>query len=584
MAIFSCDIEANGLDPDTIWCIVAQDVDTKEIYRFVPTGLHLFKDLLTKGDTLVFHNGYGYDVPILEKLLNIDFTDINIEDTMILSQITEPRRDGGHSLASWGERLGFPKGDHSDWSQYSDEMLKYCIRDVEITTKLYKSLSLKGFSRDAIELEYETKRHCAQQEKNGWYFDEDKALRVLQDVSADITEVESTVREVFKPLPVFVPVNKAPKYTKKGELTARYKAQKEKGCFWTKDGEYGYNKYEPFNLGSRQQIGKYLINFGWKPTVLTETGQPKVSEEVLEGVDIPEAKLIARYLMLDKRRSMLQSWVNAFNPKTHAIHGRVHTIGTVTNRMSSSNPNMQQVVASNKEYGADMRSLFTVHPGKVLVGADLSGLELRCLAHYMNDEDYTNEILSGDIHAANGGSAGLIEPEWEVGSDIWKKGRNEAKRFIYAFLYGGGDDLIGKIVGGGKKQGKKIKEAFLDNTPALKKLRRLVEQASSRGYVKALDGRRIYVRSTHSALNFLLQSAGAIIAKRAWVIFHQNCTLPYKQVGVIHDELQIECAPEDADAIGKEIVKAMEATTDYYKLNCPITGEYSTGGSWNDTH
>ena len=189
----------------------------------------------------------------------------------------------------------------------------------------------------------------------------------------------------------------------------------------------------------------------------------------------------------------------------------------------------------------------------------------------MNDEDYTNEILSGDIHTANQKAAGLNT-------------RNEAKTFIYAFLYGGGDDLIGKIVGGGKKQGKKTKEAFLDNTPALKKLRRLVEQASSRGYVKALDGRRIYVRSTHSALNFLLQSAGAIIAKRAWVIFHQNCTLPYKQVGVIHDELQIECAPEDADAIGKEIVKAMEATTDYYKLNCPITGEYSTGGSWNDTH
>ena len=573
MATFSCDIETNGLDPNTIWCIVLQDVDNGELYSFMEDGVDDFKDwlVLAKIDALVFHNGYGFDVPVLEKLLGIDFTGIRIEDTMILSQLTEPQRQGGHSLASWGERFDFPKGDHTDWSRYSREMLEYCMRDVEITTKLWNTLDLDGFSRDAIELEYDTKKHTTQQEKNGWFFDEDKAMRVLQDISADITEVESTVREVFKPLPVFHELKPAKEENKDGSINKKWIKQQEKGCFWTKQGDYGYNKYEPFNLGSRKQIAKYLMNFGWKPTVFTETEQPKVSEEILETVDIPEAQLIARYLMLDKRRSMLQSWLNAFNPDTHSIHGRVHTLGTVTNRMSSSNPNMQQVVASNKEYGADMRSLFTAPKGKVIVGADLSGLELRCLAHYMNNEDYTNEILSGDIHTANQNAAGL-------------KTRNDAKTFIYAFLYGAGDELIGKIVGGGKKEGAKIKESFLDNTPALKKLRRLVEQASTRGYIKALDGRRIYVRSTHSALNFLLQSAGAIIAKRAWVIFHENCKLPYKQVGVIHDELQLECDPEYADDIGKEVVKAMEATTEYYNLNCPITGEYQVGRSWNDTH
>jgi DNA polymerase I-like protein with 3'-5' exonuclease and polymerase domains len=232
---------------------------------------------------------------------------------------------------------------------------------------------------------------------------------------------------------------------------------------------------------------------------------------------------------------------------------------------------MQQVVASDKEYGSDMRSLFTARPGKVIVGADLSGLELRCLAHYMNDPEYTNEILTGDIHTKNQYSAGLGT-------------RNEAKRFIYAYLYGGGDELIGKIVGGGKKEGKKIKKTFLDNTPALRELRRLVEQAADRGYVMSLDKRRVYTRSPHSALNFLLQSAGSIIAKRAWVIFHENCNLPYHQLGVIHDEIQIECAPEDADDIGKQVVQAMRDTTDYYNLRCPIDGEYKIGRSWNDTH
>jgi len=212
-----------------------------------------------------------------------------------------------------------------------------------------------------------------------------------------------------------------------------------------------------------------------------------------------------------------------------------------------------------------------VHPGKVLVGADLSGLELRCLAHYMNDSDYTNTILTGDIHTKNQESAGLGT-------------RGEAKRFIYAYLYGGGDELIGNIVGGGKKEGRQIKADFLSNTPSLAKLRKQIETASNKGWIKAIDGRRIKTRSSHSALNFLLQSAGSIIAKRAWVIFHERCTLPYHQLGVIHDEIQLECDAEHADAIGAQVVEAMKETTEYYKLRCPMDGEYSIGGSWNDTH
>jgi len=425
--------------------------------------------------------------------------------------------------------------------------------------------------KDAIELEYKTKEHCSVQEKNGWYFDEDNAVRLLQQISSDITEVESEVRSVFKPLAVFNEVKKADKFNASGSRSVRYQNQLAKGCCWHPNGKWGYNTYDEFNLGSRKQIAKYLINFGWEPTVLTDKGSVKVDEAVLEDVDIPEAKLIARYLMLQKRISMLNSWLDALNEDTHSIHSRVHTLGTVTNRMSSSNPNLQQVVASDKEYGQEMRSLFTVPKGKVIVGADLSGLELRCLAHYMNDPAYTKEILTGDIHTKNQQSAGL-------------RTRGEAKTFIYAYLYGGGDQLIGKIVGGGKKEGRKIKKKFLDNTPALKKLRRLVEQASERGYIKALDGRHIRIRSSHSALNFLLQSAGSIIAKRSWVIFHEKCKLPYKQLGVIHDEIQIECLPEYAEAIGQQVVEAMRETTQYYNLNCPIDGEYQIGSSWNDTH
>ena len=571
---FSCDIETDGLDPTIIWCIVAQDVDTKEVTTFKPNEVSNFNGWLGEGKTLVFHNGIGYDVPVMEKLLGTDFSNTQIEDTMIMSQLTDPRREGGHSLASWGERLKFEKGDYTDWTHYTEEMLDYCVRDVEVTTKLYKHLAneVSSHGREALELEYATKVHCSAQEKYGWYYDRRKALELLYDINEELRKAEDKVHSVFEPLPVWKKAAKLKsKFKADGTRTLAYTKQVKNQCHTNDDGEYGYFAYPPLNLGSRQQVAHHLMHYGWKPTVFTDGGRPKVDESTLDGVEIPEAQLIGRYLMLQKRKSQLIRWNKEFNEDTHSIHARVHTIGAVTNRMSSTNPNLQQVTASNKEFGSRMRGLFIARPGKVLVGVDLSGLELRCLAHYMNDSDYTNTILTGDIHTKNQESAGLGT-------------RGEAKTFIYAYLYGGGDDLIGKIVGGGKAEGRKIKEAFLSNTPALAKLRKQIEIASNKGWIKAMDGRHIQTRSSHSALNFLLQSAGAIIAKRAWVIFHEKCTLPYNQLGVIHDEIQIECASEHAKAIGEQVVEAMRETTQYYNLRCPMDGEYSIGGSWNDTH
>ena len=574
MRTFSCDIETDGLDPSVVWCIAVQDVDSGQVITFSGTTLGLFKPwMASEVDCLVFHNGIGYDIPVLERLMDIDFSGVQIEDTLIMSQLDEPRRDGGHSLASWGQRLGFDKGDHEDWSKFSEEMLTYCIRDTEITTKLYRRMLLTGLSEDAKLLEYATKKHCTLQEKNGWYFDLHGAILLLQDINEDLRKVEEEVHKTFVPLAVWKskkPVSQ--RFKKSGGRTLMYQAEVDLECHTNDEGDYGYWHYPELNLGSRQQVGRHLTHYGWKPTEFTATGLPKVDESTLKDVEIPEAKLIARYLMLQKRQGQVSSWEDEYNHETGRIHSRVHTMGTVTHRMSSSNPNLQQVTASNKEYGQEMRGLFTVPEGKVIVGADLSGLELRCLAHYMRDDNYTEEILSGDIHTANQKAAGLAT-------------RDESKRFIYAYLYGGGDFLIGNICGGGRDLGKKVKEQFLSNTPALAVLRKRIESASKRGWIKAIDGRKVHVRSPHSALNFLLQSAGSIIAKRAWVIFHSLAQqFEYTQLGVIHDEIQIECDTSDADAIGKLVVQAMEETTEYYKLNCPITGEYKVGKTWNETH
>ena len=581
--IFSCDIETDGLNPTKVWCIAVQNTYSESTKERKPNeGWDInengsFQDWLDSEEvsSLVFHNGIAFDIPVLQKLYNIDFSNVEVEDTLIMSQLDNPRREGGHSLAKWGEYLGYPKGEHEDWSKLSTEMVDYCLRDTEITTKVFKIMIQKQLSKDALQLEYEIKRHCTVQEQNGWLFDEKGAIEILQEINEDLRKAEEEVHKKFKPLPVWkskTPVKN--RFKKDFTRTRGYQAEVDLQCHTNEEGEYGYWHYPELNLGSRQQVGRHLVHYGWKPEVFTDTGKPKVDESTLKDVDLPEAKLISRYLMLQKRQGQVNSWLDALDKDTQRIHSRVHTMGTVTHRMSSSNPNLQQVTASGKEYGSEMRSLFTVPKDKVLVGADLSGLELRCLAHYMKDDKYTRELLTGDIHTANQKSAGLDT-------------RDKAKTFIYAFLYGAGDEKIGSIAGGTAKEGKILKENFLNNTPALKKLRERVSKASEKGYLKGLDGRKIRVRSPHASLNFLLQSAGAIISKRAWEIFHNMAEyegFKYKQLGIIHDEIQIECSPEDAEAIGYLIVDAMTVTTEHYKLNCPMTGTFKVGRSWNDTH
>ena len=277
--------------------------------------------------------------------------------------------------------------------------------------------------------------------------------------------------------------------------------------------------------------------------------------------------------MLQKRVAQVQSWVDAIEIDGR-VRGYVNPIGAVTGRMTHARPNLAQVPASYSPYGTECRKLWTVEHGNFLVGMDASGLELRMLAHYMNDPAYTREVLDGDIHTANQKSAGLPT-------------RDQAKTFIYAFLYGAGDEKIGSIVGGTSADGKEVKRKFLDNTPALKSLRERVATASKRGYLIGLDGRRIMVRSEHSALNTLLQGAGAIVMKKALTLLDSMARThkyKYKFVGNIHDEIQTEVFDMDARSFGMIAVLAIKEAGKAFNLNCPLDGEYKIGETWNETH
>jgi len=573
------DIEANGLKPDTIWCIVAKEIEHGTINTFIGDDVFKFSDwVYDTGITHICgHNIIGYDLPVLEKLTGFRWEGA-VQDTLVMSRLARPQRINGHSLEAWGEKLKFSKGSHDEWDSFSWEMVEYCKRDVEVTARLFTRLSksLEEFKEDSLKLEHDVAKVVYHQIRNGWTLNERDASLLLGELREKLNNVEVEVREAFKPLPVWVPVNhpKDKRYNADGSTSKRYQAQIDKGAHWHPlSKQWGYNIYPEFNLGSRQQIGRYLQHFGWKPKEYTEKGSVVVNESVLSGVDIPQAQQIAEYLMLQKRVAQVQSWLDSVEDDGR-VHGYVNSNGAITGRMTHSKPNMAQVPAGYSPYGKECRSLWTVPKGYKLVGCDASGLELRMLAHYMNDEKYTNEILNGDIHTANQLSAGLDT-------------RDQAKTFIYAFLYGAGDEKMGSIVGAGAWQGKEAKKKFLDNTPSLKILRERVNDASRRGHLIGLDGRKIWVRSEHSALNALLQGAGAVIMKKALVLLNNYAILKgidYKIIGNIHDEIQSEVLDKDAKVFGEIAVKAIQEAGKELNLNCPLDGEYKIGDSWNETH
>jgi len=555
-----------------IHLVVTKDIDTGKVRLWrAADGLREFLDQCT---LIVTQNGIGFDAPLLNRLWKTKIRLSQCYDTLIASRLLEPSREGGHSLEAWGKTLGRNKIDYATrWEElagrkqlyrgecfddpFDDLLVEYCIGDVEVTELLYNHLTTqlkkKEFSDESIELEHQVAAIVETQTKNGFKLDIPYTTSLLADIKGRMAEVYESMQQRW-------PAYEVPRVSEK-------------------TGKSLKPKLVEFNPGSRKQIGEKLIELGWKPETFTETGQPIVDEGVLSKLSFPEAKMIAEYLMLQKRVAQIESWMEALG-EDNRVHGRVITNGAVTGRMTHHSPNMAQIPNSGSIYGHECRECWTVEDGSVLVGCDASGLELRMLAHYMKDEDYVKAVVSGsskdgtDIHTKNQKAAGL-------------QTRDQAKTFAYAFLYGAGPAKIGSIVGGGAKEGQKLIDAFLKATPSLKSLRDRVSKYAGKGYVPGLDGRKIWVRSEHAALNSLLQGAGAIVMKKALVLFNDKIKAnkwPVKFVANVHDEFQFECHPDIAELAGKAAKQSIIDAGTHFKLRCPLDGEYKVGRSWRDTH
>ena len=629
MLIF--DIETNGLLEETtkLHCMAICDTTTGVIDGYDPSnveeGVRRLSDALAQGEQIAGHNIISFDLPALSKLYP-DFVVSRAQrpqiiDTLILSRLIYSNlettdlglmRSGqlpsklykSHSLRAWGYRLGEYKGEYGEqegaWQSYSPEMLDYCKQDVQVTVALYKRLSKGNYSKRAIELEHETAWLMAQQERNGFPFDREGAEnleRILRERQAVLL---AQLTAAVPPLPdkVFIPKrdNKKLGY-KKGVPIQRYK---------------------DFNPNSRKQIEyvfRQLHTYNPDNPDLYDTPEEcsdykqyrlKIDDEtfrfIKEDESAPEevrslASIMEEALLIGKRLGQLADGKNAWLKEVKAderIHGHVITNGTVSGRAAHASPNVAQVPAVGSPYGKECRALFHAG-GWTQVGVDACGLELRCLAHYMSPYDggqYAHTILNGDIHTMNQQAAGLPE-------------RNQAKTFIYAFLYGAGDAKIGRIIKGDANDGKTIKRKFLRATPAIKKLRDAVQNALvetdkgriihwKRHYLRGLDGRLLHVRSPHSALNLLLQSAGALICKK-WIVLTEQRLIErglrhgwdgdFALMAWIHDEGQWACrTPEITEIVVAEAQAAMRETQEFFGFRMQLDTEGKIGQNWADCH
>ncbi len=570
MLIF--DLETDGLldDVTKVHCMVTHDTETGEVKTYDPDHIEDGIEALRDAQQIGGHNVMSYDLPVLEKLYFFGYYG-QVFDTLVASRLIWPNMKekdmlkrtvdnkliGSHSLKAWGQRLKFHKGDYGEqdeaWDAYTQQMLDYCVQDVALNVKLYELILSKKYPEEPMRLEHEMNRLLNRQQRAGFPFDVPKAQKLYTLLSTRKLEIETKLVETLEPTIIVLKTK---------------------------------TKTIPFNPASRQQIADRLQKLGWKPEEFTPSGEPKVDEKILAGIDLPEAALLTEFLMLNKRLGQLgngkQAWLKL--EKAGRIHGRVNHMGAVTSRCTHSDPNVAQVPSAGAAFGKECRELFHAPSGYSLLGADASGLELRCLAHYMNRFDggkYGKEILEGDIHTANQEAAGLAT-------------RPQAKTFIYGFLYGAGNEKIGQIIGKGAKEGGQIKKRFLAKTPALKKLTEALNNKldNQRGekFINGLDGRLIPIRHPHAALNTLLQSAGAIICKK-WYATVENMIRAkgYTNeevtiVAFVHDEVQILVKKGLEDKIGEITKAAIKETERAFNFKCPLDSEFQVGSSWAETH
>ena len=620
------DIEADGfLDEATqVWCGVFKNIETGVVEKFYPgMAFNHVEAMLTfldqEVDSLVMHNGIGYDFPLLRKLHGYEFKGEKI-DTLLMSRLQNPNRKapagltraaGPHSVEAWGLRFGVEKPKHEEWDRYTPAMLYRCEQDVEIQCLIYQALLEEANEGDWDPANRLTARlfdNLRRQQEYGWYVDQPHIDHCLYTLNKWIGRIDKAVEDR---LPLIIEVKEQRKdgrytHVKKPFLKNGSPSKSVQIHYPDYDGQGGENfiggpfsriSIRRISLDKPLELKNLLLSQGWQPLEWNKNSEgkrtsPKLSiDDPWVGVKDGIGKLVAKRVQCKQRRSVIEGWKESIRPD-----GRIPSIVTglaVTGR--AKHKGIANVPRPTSFFGKWMRQIFICKPGWVLVGADSEGNQLRQLAARMGDPRYIDAVCNQDPHSFIQHLCNLPE-------------RSMAKTLQYGVIFGAGDAKTGKIVKGTKEAGAKLKALLFKGLPglaaAIDKLTaewkaNATQTYNSKwnrleyknGWFKGLDGRKIFCEHEHAVLNYALQSDEAIQMAAAYNIFHKWAGERGFKIGVdfgvvcwYHDEFTSECRPEIAEEIKELKEKSIEWAGKFYNIQCPHKGKGSIGHSWADIH
>ena len=601
------DIETNGLldTVSNIWIAVTKNIETNEIITFSDYDpdskpLNELIPYLNKAEALIGHNIIAYDNVVLHKLLNWKPSNIKFIDTMILSQMNNYRREGKHSLGNFGKILNDAKGDFKEFDKYSKEMKVYAIQDVNLNHKVYNYVVKEAHElianrptyKRALQTEHAIAELCSEQVKNKWKFNLQLAKKHYEYLTTEMTVIENKVNPTLKPRKVFIDKeDKTAKYLQDGRLSS-VSARMLSQFLGTEIKQTDTDKWDPkktfrrfemieADLGNMEQVRGMLLDSGWKPTQFTPKGEPKITQDSIHTIEGELGKEILHYYSLRSRHSVLKGWIELAEENNGRVYVEAFNVGTPTFRQRHSK--IVNVPNINSFFGKEMRELFTADDGKVMVGCDSAGNQIRALCHYLNSKDINEHVLNGDIHQRT--------------ADIVGVSRQLAKSLLYATIFGAGFAKLGKMVNGIEdlEKGREVKNKLYVAFPGLKELNSRLnkffyttQNKDGMGFIPALDGRKIYAESSFKLLNYLLQAYEAITVKSAVVnafkMFKEE-NLNVDMLGLIHDEVQVQTKPANIKRV-KEILSYSfgDFITKELELNIQMAGDAKEGNNWYETH
>jgi DNA polymerase-1 len=606
------DIEGNGLLPELtdIWMLVIKDRETQTIYKFsdYTPALPSMKDgldMLSKADVLIGHNVFGYDLPALHKIYGwvLPF-DMKVHDTWILSMLNRYKRKHRHGLEGWGEHLGFQKGNFSDWSAYSNEMLRYCVNDVMLNDKVYDVLLREAAAlikrnplySKRIEVEMYIARLNAQLNQKGWVFDWELSHKTMKEINK---RMDKTARRVEPKLGNKIiykdKLPKLPKYTKKGwyaATTARMLTEHlgrtvtpenalDDNPPWPVGKEFQRFSEVPIEMGNMGDVKDYLMKNGWKPDVwnfskvngrLIKTS-PKLEGESMKDLG-DEGKGIKEYYMLRHRRSAIEGLQKAAEARGDGrISGNMWTIGTPSFRVR--HEVIVNLPSTEAEYGTEIRSLFTCEDGYKVVGADSAGNQLRGFCHVVNNPEYTDKIINSDAHQVHADQLGIS--------------RAFAKVFIYRILFGSTGFGLAKALGIKEAEGNKIIEDYKKALPEFEKVVNEFRHQwkSNGGWVFGHSGNILFVEQEKDILNYYLQDMEKFTCSAAVYWSHQKLLeegIDFYPTIFYHDEDAFVVREDQAERAGQIIRDGFKEGPKMFNVTIMDGGKACIGDSYADVH